>query len=174
ELMHTDQEVTDSAKAYTIKRLAGEVRLEHVTASYTGRDKALVDLSLRIRHGIKVAVVGHSGSGKSTLAGLLLRLQDPVSGAVKLDGHDLRDVTLESLRAHVAVVLQESVLFHGTIAENIEMGRPGATPEEVEAAARAANAHEFISRLPEGYGTLVGERGDTLSGGQRQRVAIAR
>jgi len=121
-----------------------------------------------------VAVVGHSGSGKSTLAGLLLRLQDPVSGAVKVDGHDLRDVTLESLRAHIAVVLQESVLFHGTIGENIEMGRPGATPEEVEAAARAANAHGFISELPHGYDTVVGERGDTLSGGQRQRVAIAR
>ncbi|HLT85551.1 MAG TPA: ABC transporter ATP-binding protein [Phototrophicaceae bacterium] len=174
ELMHTDQEVTDSAKAYTIKRLAGEVRLEHVTASYTGRDKALDDVSLRIRPGTKVAVVGHSGSGKSTLAGLLLRLQDPVSGAVKVDGHDLRDVTLESLRAHIAVVLQESVLFHGTIGENIEMGRPGATPEEVVAAARAANAHEFISGLPDGYDTVVGERGDTLSGGQRQRVAIAR
>ncbi|MCM3661471.1 ABC transporter ATP-binding protein/permease [Georgenia satyanarayanai] len=174
DIMHTEQDVTDSAKAYTIKRLAGEIRLKHVTASYTGVDKALDDVSLRILPGTKVAVVGHSGSGKSTLAGLLLRLQDPVSGAVTLDGHDLRDVTLESLRAHVAVVLQESVLFHGTIAENIEMGRPGATPEEVEAAARAANAHQFITRLPEGYGTLVGERGDTLSGGQRQRVAIAR
>ncbi len=174
DIIHTEQDVTDSAKAYTIKRLAGEIRLEHVTASYTGTDRALDDVSLRILPGTKVAVVGHSGSGKSTLAGLLLRLQDPVSGAVKLDGHDLRDVTLDSLRAHVAVVLQESVLFHGTIAENIEMGRPGATPEEVEAAARAANAHGFISRLPEGYETVVGERGDTLSGGQRQRVAIAR
>ncbi|PYG00471.1 ATP-binding cassette, subfamily B [Georgenia satyanarayanai] len=174
DIMHTEQDVTDSAKAYTIKRLAGEIRLEHVTASYTGTDRALDDVSLRILPGTKVAVVGHSGSGKSTLAGLLLRLQDPVRGAVKLDGHDLRDVTLDSLRAHVAVVLQESVLFHGTIAENIEMGRPGATPEEVEAAARAANAHEFVSRLPEGYETVVGERGDTLSGGQRQRVAIAR
>ncbi len=174
ELMDTEQDVVDSPRAYTIKRLAGEIRLEHVTASYTGTDRALDDVSLRILPGRKVAVVGHSGSGKSTLAGLLLRLQDPVDGAVKLDGHDLRDVTLESLRSHVAVVLQESVLFQGTIAENIEMGRPGATPEEVEDAARAANAHDFITRLPDGYGTVVGERGDTLSGGQRQRIAIAR
>ncbi|WP_413452355.1 ABC transporter ATP-binding protein [Georgenia phoenicis] len=174
DIMRTERDVTDSPGAYTIKRLAGEIRLEHVTASYTGSDRALDDVSLRILPGTKVAVVGHSGSGKSTLAGLLLRLQDPVRGAVRLDGHDLRDVTLDSLRAHVAVVLQESVLFHGTIAENIEMGRPGATPEEVEAAARAANAHEFITRLPDGYETVVGERGDTLSGGQRQRVAIAR
>ncbi|MEE6288035.1 ABC transporter ATP-binding protein [Georgenia sp. MJ173] len=174
DLMHTEQDITDSAKAYGITRLAGEIRLEHVTASYTGTDRALDDVTLRILPGRKVAVVGHSGSGKSTLASLLLRLQDPVSGAVKLDGHDLRDVTIESLRAHVAVVLQESVLFQGTIAENIEMGRPGATPEEVEQAARSANAHEFICRLPDGYQTGVGERGETLSGGQRQRIAIAR
>lgn len=174
DLMQTEQDVTDSARAYTIKRLAGEITLDRVTASYTGTDKALDDVSLRILPGRKVAVVGHSGSGKSTLASLLLRLQDPVSGAVKLDGHDLRDVTLESLRSHVAVVLQESVLFQGTIAENIEMGRPGATPEEVEQAAREANAHEFVSQLPEGYQTMVGERGETLSGGQRQRIAIAR
>ena len=174
DLMHTEQDVTDSAKAYTLKRLAGEITLDRVTASYTGADKALDDVSLRILPGRKVAVVGHSGSGKSTLASLLLRLQDPVGGAVKIDGHDLRDVTLESLRSHIAVVLQESVLFQGTIAENIEMGRPGATPEEVEQAARAANAHEFVSQLPEGYQTMVGERGETLSGGQRQRIAIAR
>ena len=174
EIMHTEQDVVDSAKAYEIKRLAGEIRFEHVTASYTGTDRALDDVTLRIRPGAKVAVVGHSGSGKSTLAGLLLRLQDPVDGAVKVDGHDLRDVTIESLRAHVAVILQESVLFHGTIEENIEMGRPGATREEVEEAARAANAHEFITQLPDGYQTVLGERGDTLSGGQRQRVAIAR
>lgn len=174
DLMHTEQDVTDSAKAYTIKRLAGEIRLENVTASYTGTDRALADVSLRILPGRKVAVVGHSGSGKSTLASLLLRLQDPVRGAVRIDGHDLRDVTLESLRSHIAVVLQESVLFQGTVAENIEMGRPGATEEEIEAAARAANAHEFITRLPDGYRTMVGERGDTLSGGQRQRIAIAR
>ena len=174
DLMHTEQDVTDSAKAYTIKHLAGEIRLENVTASYTGTDRALDDVSLRILPGRKVAIVGHSGSGKSTLAGLLLRLQDPVRGAVKIDGHDLRDVTLESLRSHIAVVLQESVLFQGTIAENIEMGRPGAGEEEIEAAARAANAHEFITRLPDGYRTMVGERGETLSGGQRQRIAIAR
>lgn len=174
DLMETAPEVTQRRKAYAIKRLAGEIKLEDVTVSYTGKDKALDRLSLRIRQGSKVAVVGQSGSGKSTLAALLLRLHDPTTGVVRIDGHDLRDVTLESLRAHVAVVLQESVLFQGTIEDNISMGRPGATAAEIEQAARAANAHQFITALPDGYDTVVGERGATLSGGQRQRIAIAR
>lgn len=174
DLMETVPEVTQRNKAYAIKRLAGEIRFEGVTVSYTGRDTALNQLDLRIRQGTKVAVVGQSGSGKSTLAALVLRLHDPTSGVVRIDGHDLRDVTLDSLRAHIAVVLQESVLFQGTIADNIAMGREDASAEDVERAARAANAHEFIMAMPEGYASVVGERGATLSGGQRQRIAIAR
>ncbi|MPV37422.1 ABC transporter ATP-binding protein, partial [Georgenia subflava] len=174
DVVETRQEIADSPGAYTITRLAGEVRLEHVTASYGDGATALADVDLRVRPGARVGLVGHSGSGKSTLASLLLRLQDPVSGTVRVDGHDLRDLTLDSLRAHVAVVLQESVLFAGTVRENIRMGRPDASDTDVEAAARAANAHEFVLDLPQGYDTVVGERGDTLSGGQRQRIAIAR
>ena len=174
DIMDLEPDIKDAPGAYRITRLAGEIRFEGVTASYGDGQNALSNVDVRVRPGTKVAVVGHSGSGKSTLASLLLRLQDPVMGRVTVDGHDLRDVTVDSLREHTAVVLQESVLFAGTIAENISMGRDGARPEDIEAAARAANAHDFIVQLPEGYETVVGERGDTLSGGQRQRVAIAR
>ena len=174
ELMNTRQDIKDASGAYRIRRLAGEVRFEGVTATYGDQNVALDRVDLRIRAGSKVALVGHSGSGKSTLASLLLRLQDPRNGRVTVDGHDLRDVTVDSLREHIAVVLQDSVLFAGTIGENIEMGRAGATATEVEQVARAANAHDFIMALPDGYETVVGERGDTLSGGQRQRIAIAR
>ncbi|UNX53664.1 ABC transporter ATP-binding protein/permease [Georgenia sp. TF02-10] len=170
----TRPEVTDAPGARPLRRLVGEVRLDHVTASYGDGTTALQDVTLRVRPGARVGLVGPSGSGKSTLAALLVRLQDPVAGTVRVDGHDLRDITVDSLRAHLAVVLQESVLFAGTVRENIRMGRADATDAEVEEAARSANAHEFVQRLPQGYDTVVGERGDTLSGGQRQRLAIAR
>lgn len=173
-ILETDHDVKDEPGAYRIRRLAGELRFEDVSVVYEESTHALRGLDLRVRAGSRVAIVGPSGSGKSTMAALLLRLQDPSTGRVSIDGHDLREVTLESLREHVGVVLQESVLFTGTVRENIEMGRPGATAEEIERAAREANAHEFIAALPQGYETVVGERGDTLSGGQRQRIAIAR
>lgn len=118
--------------------------------------------------------MGPSGAGKSTIAALLSRLRDPEAGCVRIDGHDLRDLTIASVRDQVAVVLQESVLFATSIAENIRFGRPDATQEEIEEAARLAGAHEFVLDLPHGYETVVGERGATLSGGQRQRIAIAR
>ena len=136
--------------------------------------RCLRGVSFEARRGEVVAVVGPTGAGKSTLAGLLPRFFDPDRGSVRLDGRDLRDVRLETVRESVSLVLQESFLFPFSIAENIAYGRPGASREEVEAAARAANAHEFVSDLPDGYDTLVGERGATLSGGERQRVAIAR
>src|SRR5699024_1709278 len=122
----------------------------------------------------RIGVLGPSGGGKSTLVSLLPRLQDPVAGQVRLDGHDMRDLTLESVRDNVAIVLQDSILFATSVAENIAYGRPGATAEEIETAARDAGAHEFIMALPQGYDTVVGERGGTLSGGQRQRIAVAR
>jgi ATP-binding cassette subfamily B protein/subfamily B ATP-binding cassette protein MsbA len=131
-------------------------------------------VSFAARPGGVVAVVGPTGAGKSTLAGLLPRFFDPDEGRVSLDGRDLRELRLESVRASVSLVLQESFLFPFSIAENIAYGRPGASRAEIEAAARAANAHEFVCRLPDGYETVVGERGATLSGGERQRVAIAR
>jgi ATP-binding cassette subfamily B protein/subfamily B ATP-binding cassette protein MsbA len=131
-------------------------------------------VSVEVRPGETLAIVGPTGAGKSTLAGLVPSFHDPWQGRVTIDGVDLRDIALKSLRANVAVVLQEAFLFPMTIAENIAYGRPGASRRDVEAAARAANAHDFIMRLPEAYDTVVGERGATLSGGERQRLSVAR
>ncbi|MFD2094349.1 ABC transporter ATP-binding protein, partial [Blastococcus deserti] len=145
-----------------------------MTFSYVPGRPVLRGVSFGAEPGELVALVGRTGAGKSTVAGLLMRLFDPESGSVRLDGHDLRTLTVEELRSQVALVLQESFLFPISIAENIAYGRPGASRAQVVAAAEAANAHEFIAQLPDGYDTVVGERGATLSGGQRQRVAIAR
>jgi subfamily B ATP-binding cassette protein MsbA len=134
----------------------------------------LTNVSFSIPAGKIVAIVGPSGSGKSTIINLLARFYDVASGAVLVDGHDIRAVTGESLRKQIGIVLQESVLFSGTLEDNIKYGRPDATQEQILAAAEAANAHEFIAKLPDGYATVVGERGTKLSGGQRQRIAIAR
>lgn len=174
DLLETRAEITDASWARPAPAFHGDVRFEAVSAAYRADRPALRDVSLHVRPGQRVAIVGPSGAGKSTLAALLLRLQDPVSGCVLIDGHDLRDLTLESLRAQVAIVLQESVLFAATVRENIAHGRPDATDAEIEAAAWTANAHAFIAELPERYDTVLGERGASLSGGQRQRIAIAR
>jgi len=155
--------------------LAPTVTFEGVTFSYPGgRHAAHDDLSFEVKAGERVGIVGPSGAGKSTVARLLLRFYDPERGRVMIGGCDLRDLTLDQLRGLIAVVSQDTYLFHGTVAENLRMGKPGATPAELTAAARAANAEEFITRLPRGYETVVGERGVRLSGGQRQRIAIAR
>jgi ATP-binding cassette subfamily B protein/subfamily B ATP-binding cassette protein MsbA len=151
------------------------VRFEGVSFGYEpGRAAVLRGVTLEALPGQTVAIVGPTGAGKTTLAGLAARFFDPWQGRVTLDGRDLRDVTLASLRRQVALVLQEPFLFPASVAENVAYGRPEATRAQVEAAARAANAEEFVSRLPEGYDTVVGERGATLSGGQRQRLSIAR
>jgi ATP-binding cassette subfamily B protein len=159
-----------------VARVEGRVELSGVRFSYPSRKDALVlaGLNLVIEPGEVVALVGPSGSGKSTIAALLTRMYDPDAGAVILDGHDLKTLSPISLRKHIGVVAQEPVLFSCSIAENIRYGRAAATDAEVAAAARAANAHDFIERFPEGYKTLVGERGVQLSGGQKQRIAIAR
>jgi ATP-binding cassette subfamily B protein len=157
-------------------RVAGRWDLEGVAFAYPTRKDVpvLAGIDLSIREGEVVALVGPSGAGKSTIAGLLLRLYDPTAGRVRLDGEDIRTLSPAWLRRQIGVVSQEPLLFSSSVAENIRYGRAGATDAEVEAAARAANAHEFIARFPEGYRTLVGERGVQLSGGQKQRVAIAR
>jgi ATP-binding cassette, subfamily B, bacterial MsbA len=150
-----------------------EIRFEKVSFAYRDR-LVLRDVKLVIPSGTRVGVAGPSGSGKSTLVNLLFRFYDPTQGAIRIDGIDLRDASLREIRQVMALVSQEVVVFDATVAENIACGKPGATPAEIEAAARAAYAHEFIRDLPEGYATRVGERGVTLSGGQRQRLAIAR
>lgn len=160
----------------TLERMEGAVAFHHVSFRYPSRPDAQVldDLSFSVEPGQRVAFVGPSGAGKSTVFSLLLGLNEPESGKVLYDGQDSLEFTLESLRSHLAIVPQEVMLFGGSIRENIEYGRPGATIEEIYEAARQANAHDFIAKLPEGYETLVGPRGTKLSGGQRQRLAIAR
>jgi ATP-binding cassette subfamily B protein len=160
--------------AQTAPAFLGSVTFTGVSFGYESGYPTLKDISFRVELGQKIAVVGTSGSGKSTLMGLILRLYDPNTGEISIDGEDIRNYTLDSLRQQISVVLQESILFAATIRENIAYGKVGATDAEIEAAAHLADAHEFIIALPEGYDTLVGERGCTLSGGQRQRIAIAR
>jgi ABC-type multidrug transport system fused ATPase/permease subunit len=153
----------------------GYVEFDSVSFTYPGAQKpALEDVSFRVSPGQTLTLVGPSGSGKSTLTRLLLRFYDPDAGRVRLDGHDLRDISLHSLRENIAVLLQETLVFDGTARENIAFGKTAATEEEIVAAAKAADAHEFILGLPQGYDTVVGQKGRLLSGGQRQRLAIAR
>ena len=166
--------VSDKPGAVDLPTPAGHIELENVVFGYLPDEPVLRGVDLVVEPGQVVALVGPTGSGKSTLADLVLRFHDPSSGVVRIDGKDIRDVSVASLRRHIAVVPQRTVLFSGTIAENIAYGCPGATPDQVEAAARAANAHPFILEQPGGYDTPVGERGETLSGGQAQRIAIAR
>ncbi len=168
-------EVVESRDAQALPaRVEGHITLENLSFSYLRGVPVLHDLNLQIPAGCSLALVGPSGTGKTTLASLLLRFYDPSSGSITLDGRDLRGVTLKSLRQNIALVTQDPILFAASIRENIAYGRPGATQEEIEAAARAAGAHDFIQRLPDKYETQVAERGATLSSGQRQRLAIAR
>ncbi|MER6270397.1 ABC transporter ATP-binding protein [Streptomyces sp900105755] len=175
ELLDERPQVTEAAGARRLRRARGTLEFDGVWFRYPGTEAwALSDVSFRAAPGETVALVGASGSGKSTLAKLQLRFYDPDRGAVRLDGSDLRELSLTDVRENIAVVLQETLVFHGTVRENIAYGRPSATEAEIVAAARAADAHEFVERLPDGYDTLVGQRGRTLSGGQCRRLAIAR
>ena len=152
----------------------GEVRFDNVVFGYPGGAPVLADVSFTAKPGTSVALVGQTGAGKSTAMALLQRLWDPSTGRISIDGQDLRDVSLESLRRNIGVVFQESMLFNRSIRDNLRMGRPDATDEDLQAACKLAEAHDFIVRQPQGYDTMVGERGASLSGGQRQRLAIAR
>src|SRR5256884_198010 len=173
-LLDEQPEVPERPHARAIGRAAGAVAFRHVSFAYGPDRPVLHDVSLEIEPGTRLGVVGATGAGKTTLISLLTRFYDPLEGAILLDGVDLRDYKLLDLRRQFAVVLQDAVLFSLSIAENIAYAAPGATREQVVAAAQAANAHEFIERLPQGYDTQVGERGVKLSGGQRQRIALAR
>lgn len=174
EVLGERPEVEEGPTARSAPRFRGEIRFEQVSFGYRPDRLVLRDVEIALDPGEVVAVVGPTGAGKSTLASLLLRLYDPLQGAVRIDGRDIRDYTLDSLVEQIGVVLQESLLFQASVRENIAYGRLNATLEEIREAARIANCDEFIEGLPQGYETIVGERGGTLSGGQRQRIAIAR
>ena len=173
-ILDADTIIPEKSDAIEPPRLTGDIRFDHVAFGYTVDNKVLGDISFHITPGQLVGVVGPTGSGKSTVISLIPRFYDPSAGRVSIDGRDIRDYKLSALRDQIGYVLQDTVLFRGTILENIAFGRPNATREEIVEAARMANADEFISRMPNGYDTMVGERGSTLSGGQRQRIGIAR
>lgn len=174
EILDAQSEVREAPAAVPLPRVRGDVRFEHVSFAYFGRHGVLSDITFEAKAGQVIALLGMTGSGKSTIINLIPRFYDATEGHITIDGCDIRSVTLNSLRDQVGIVLQETTLFSATIRENIAFGCPGASPAEIEAAARSAQAHDFILEMPLGYDTHVGERGLTLSGGQRQRVAIAR
>jgi len=173
-LMHQNREIADAPDAIALEPGPATVRFEHVGFAYEPGRQILQDVNFEVPAGHTVAIVGHSGSGKSTIARLLYRFYDVQSGAIRINGHDLRRLTQHSLRSAIGIVPQDTVLFNDTLFYNIQYGRPEATREEVEAAARAAQLTDFVARLPAGFDTRVGERGLKLSGGEKQRVAIAR
>ena len=174
DVLDLPEEVHDLSDAKELPAVTGSVRFEHVSFSYNAGDEILHDLSFEAKPGQAVGLVGPSGAGKSTIASLLPRFYDCDGGTIRIDGKDIKHVTLDSLRNQVGIVPQETILFNGSVYDNILYGRLDATKEEIEAAAKAANAHNFIMELPEGYNTKLGDRGVNISGGQRQRIAIAR
>ena len=174
EILDTEPEIKESPKAIEMPRINGYIRFRNVSFSYDDKELVLKDINLDLRPGEKIALVGRSGVGKTTLVSLIPRFYDPTSGSITIDGHNIRDVKLMSLRRQIGIVSQETFLFNGTIKDNIAYGKMKATDEEIVDAAKKANAHNFIMSLEKGYDTPVGERGVKLSGGQRQRIAIAR
>jgi len=174
EILDAESEVREAPDAVALEDVRGEVDFDDVYFRYAIGEQVLQGINLHVSPGERIALVGRSGAGKTSIINLLPRFYDPESGVIRIDGRDIRTVTLDSLRARMAMVLQETFLFSGTVRENLAYGKLDATNEEIEAAARIANAHEFVTQLPEGYETQVGERGIKLSGGQKQRIAIAR
>ena len=175
EILDAKSDITDKPDAVKLPQVKGDVKFENVTFRYFGGgDPVLKNVTFEAKPGESIALLGATGSGKTTIINMLPRFYDPSEGRITIDGLDLRDITLDSLRSQIGIVLQETTLFSGSIRDNIAFGKPDATLEEIQNAAKAAAAHDFILSFPEGYDTHVGERGTTLSGGQKQRVAIAR
>jgi ABC-type multidrug transport system fused ATPase/permease subunit len=174
ELLDEITEVKDAPDAMNLPTIRGEMVFDQVTFRYGTGDRVLHAISFKMEPGQMVALVGPSGAGKTSIANLICRFYDPIQGNVTVDGHNLRDIKLASLRGQVAVVLQDSFLFNNTVSQNLLYGKPDATADELIAAARTANADDFITKLPEGFDTELGERGVKLSGGQKQRLALAR
>lgn len=174
EVMNEIPEIQDSKNAKDLKNVSGNIDFDHVSFQYNENEKVIDDVNLHIKAGEKIALVGPSGSGKTTLCSLLSRFYDVTNGSISIDGQNIKDVTLKSLRSNIGLVQQDVYLFTGTIEQNIAYGRPGASHEEIVKAAKKANIHDFIMSLPEGYDTFCGERGTRLSGGQKQRISIAR
>jgi subfamily B ATP-binding cassette protein MsbA len=174
EILDTKPEVIEKENAVNLTSVKGSIRFENVEFAYNKEETVLHNFNLEIKPGMTVALVGSSGAGKSTVAKLAARFYDPQNGRILIDDYDLRDVTQESLREHIGIVSQETLLLYGTVRDNIAYGKLDATDREIEEAAKAANAHDFIMSFPDGYNSLIGERGANLSGGQRQRLAIAR
>jgi ABC-type multidrug transport system fused ATPase/permease subunit len=175
DLMEQEYDITNKSGATQLPPIEGEIEFENVSFTYEEDGETVLDgINFTVKPGETVAFVGMSGGGKSTIVGLIPRFHDVTGGAVRIDGHDLRDVNIKSLREQIGIVLQDTILFSDSVKSNILMGKSDATDEEVITAAKAANAHDFIEALPLGYDTKVGERGVKLSGGQKQRIAIAR
>ena len=174
EIIDAKPDVVEKKNAFSLENPKGTVELDNVTFSYEKGHPVLHNISLKVEAGEMLGIVGRSGMGKSTLVSLISRLYDPDSGQVLIDGHDLKDLTFESLKGTVAMVSQESYIFMGTVAENIAYAKPDATREEILAAAAAAGAHNFICKFPDGYDSLIGSGGRRLSGGERQRLSLAR
>ena len=174
EVMEIEARVRDLSRARRAPRFKGRIEFGHVNFAYDEKSPVLKDVSFSIKPGCVAAFVGPSGTGKTTIISLIPRFYDPQSGTVKIDGADIRGYKLKSVREQISFVLQETLLFHASVRDNIAYGKPDATRDQIVRAAKLANAHEFIEKMPEGYNTMIGERGTTLSGGQRQRIAIAR